>query len=806
MNLPENDVENSGESPEVSEDAFEKNDEPLMPKKDFEETPAKPLYVSLVVQPALFLICGAVLIAGLGAAQRFGFITSGGSGGDSSHASGGGENTRYICPMMCTPPSSEPGRCPVCAMELVPATSTGSSDTQSVQIDPAARRVANIQTAPVRSMEMSREIQAIGRLNYDEGALKTISAYVDGRIEELYADYTGVVVEKDDHLALIYSPRLFSSQVELLLAKEARDNSKSSTLLRVAASNQDLLESSRQRLIELGMTQKQITELEDSKEANSRMHLCAPISGTVIEKYAVEGEYVKEGQPIYKLADLSTIWVMLELFPADAAAIQYGQRVDATIQSFPGKKFSGRVAFIDPEVDPKTRTIGIRVVIPNPNGLLKIGDYAKAKITVPITGSGNGPLRLYDPELANKWISPRHPHIIADAPGKCPLCSVNLVPASDFGFTDSPQASDKTLVVPRHAVLMAGNSSVLYVETEPGRFEIRNIVLGPSCGENIVILEGVKEGEKVAIRGNFLIDSQMQLAGNPSLIDPTRILPLEPSYEFSEEELKAFASLPEAEQELIKSQRICPVTKMMLGSMGEPKKIDVNGKDIYICCMGCKKRLLDDTEKYLAILESNGSNGKSHSDDAEDPGVQEALASLSEADRQLALKQGICPVAEMPLGSMGTPGKVDVNGTPVFICCEGCREDLLQDPVKYLTVLKNYSKTQSGDKTIPVPALQVPSFDAPQILMPVPQINSESTQEEAAIARAFEKLSVTDRKLAKKQRICPVAEMPLGSMGTPIKIDVNGRKVFICCEGCREDLIKNPVKYLAVLPKEGAVK
>ncbi len=803
MSLPEKMMENSEQSLDISEDAFEKSDESLIQKKNFEETLAKPLFVSLVVQPVLFLACGAILIAGLGAAQQFGLISSGGGGGDSSHASGGGENTRYICPMMCTPPSSEPGRCPVCAMELVPATSSGSSDGQSVQIDPAARRVANIQTASVRSMAMSREIQAIGRLNYDEGALKTISAYVDGRIEELYADYTGVVVEKDDHLALIYSPRLFSSQVELLLAKEARDNSRSSTLLRVVASNQDLLESSRQRLIELGMTQKQITELEDTKEANSRMHLCAPISGTVIEKYAVEGEYVKEGQPIYKLADLSTIWVMLELFPADAAAIQYGQRVDATIQSFPGKKFSGRVAFIDPEVDPKTRTIGIRVVIPNPNGMLKIGDYAKAKITVPITGNGDGPLKLYDAELANKWISPRHPHIIADAPGKCPLCNVNLVPASDFGFTNSPQASDKTLVVPRHAVLMAGNSSVLYVETDPGRFEIRNIVLGPSCGENIVILEGVKEGEKVAIRGNFLIDSQMQLAGNPSLIDPTRILPLEPSYEFSEKELKAFASLPEAEQELIKSQQICPVTKMLLGSMGEPKKIDVNGKDVYICCMGCKKRLLDDTEKYLAILESHG---KSQSDDAEDPAVQEALASLSEADRKLALKQGICPVAEMPLGSMGTPGKVDVNGTSVFICCEGCREDLLQNPVKYLTVLKDYSKTQSGNKTVPVPGLQVPTFDAPQILIPVPQINSDSPQEEAAIAQAFEKLSVNDRKLAKKQRICPVAEMPLGSMGTPIKIDVKGRKVFICCEGCREDLLNNPVKYLAVLPKEGTVK
>ncbi len=707
-------------SPEKPEAPDVKTDPVSKYKNDFETGKQKPLYVSLVIQPLLYLACTAMLIVGLGLLQQFGFISSGGSAGG-SHASGGGGNTRYICPMMCTPPQSEPGRCPVCAMELVPATESGNADTQSVQIDPAARRVINIQTAPVRSMAMSREIQAIGRLDYDEGALKTISAYVDGRIEKLYADYTGVVVKKDDHLALIYSPKLYSSQVELLLAMGAHNKSKGSTLLRVTRSNQDLLESARERLVELGMTRSQIEELEKTKQANSRMHLCAPISGTVIEKYAVEGEYVKEGQPIYKLADLSTVWVMLELFPADAAAVQYGQRVETTIQSYPGQQFAGRVAFIDPEVDPKTRTVGVRVVIPNEKGLLKIGDYAKAKITVPITGNGKGPLKIYDAELANKWISPRHPHIIADAPGKCPLCGIDLVPASNYGFTASPQTSDKTLVVPRDAVLMAGSNSVIYVETEPGRFEIRPVVLGPACGNDIVIMSGLKEGEKVAIRGNFLIDSQMQLAGNPSLIDPSRAIPLEQKNEFSEKELEAIASLPEAEQELVKAQKICPVTKMMLGSMGTPKKIDVNGKPVYICCMGCKKRLLDDPDKYLAVLE-------------------------------------------------------------------------------------NHSNRQSEKKSLDVPQLQVPSFDAPLMKVPVPQPGPASQEEQTKIARALEKLSANDRKLAKKQRICPVAEMPLGSMGTPIAVNVKGRKVFICCEGCREDLLANPVKYLAILPQQGSVK
>ena len=137
------------------------------------------------------------------------------------------------------------------------------------------------------------------------------------------------------------------------------------------------------------MTESQIAEIERTGQASSRLHLCAPISGTVIQKLAVEGQYVKEGEPIYQLADLSTVWLMLELFPEDAASIRYGQKVYAEVQSLPGREFTGRVAFIDPQVDPKTRTVSVRVVIPNEDGQLRVGDYAKATIDVPIlTGSG----------------------------------------------------------------------------------------------------------------------------------------------------------------------------------------------------------------------------------------------------------------------------------------------------------------------------------------------------------------------------------------------------------------------------------
>lgn len=669
---------------------------------------ARRWWIKLFVQPMLLLACGAILFTGLGIAQRLGFISAG-SVGDGSQASAGGVAVDYICPMMCTPPQSEPGRCPVCAMELVPATSGGGdSDSRSIQIDPAARRVANIRTVAVKSMPMTRTIRAIGELSYDEGTLKTISAYVDGRLDRLYADYTGVVVTKGDHLALVYSPKLYSGQVELLLAKKAREESRNSTLARVAQSNRDLYESARQRLIEQGMTEAQVDLLERAGEANSRMHLCAPISGTVIEKFAVEGQYVKEGQAIYKLADLSTVWLMLELFPEDAATIRYGQKVEATVQSLPGRQFTGRVAFIDPNVDPKTRTVGVRVVIPNEDGLLRVGDYAKATIQIPLGGSGDQQGGVYDPELAGKWISPRHPHVVESSRGNCPICGVALVPAAEFGFTAAPTVGGEALVVPRDAVLMAGNNSVLYVETEPGRFEIRRVVLGPSCGEEIVILSGVDKGEQVATRGNFLIDSQMQLAGNPSLIDPTKAEP-KMDEAMTEEMIAALSKLSPEDRALAENQRICPVTKMPLGSMGAPPKVDVNGQTVFICCQGCEGRLLEDPQTYLANLTAGNTSHEV------DPEIAAALAKLSPADRVIAQRQRICPVADFPLGSMGTPKKVDVNGTPVFICCEGCRASLLEEPAKYLAKLASAGDSNDSSDS---GRMDLPPIGTPEILEP----------------------------------------------------------------------------------------
>ncbi|MCA8998710.1 MAG: efflux RND transporter periplasmic adaptor subunit [Planctomycetaceae bacterium] len=467
----------------------------------------------------LFLGAGILLIVLLGVAQRTGWIRAGSLAAASS---ADGSQQIHTCPMHPQIRQPGPGRCPICGMALVPATSSGADlDQLAVTIEPAQRRLANVETAEVTKHPVTTKIRTIGSIEIDESRQATIASYIDGRVERLFADYTGVVVEKNDHLAVVYSPQLFSAQVEYLEAQQTLAKTSGSTLASVREAQTKLVANSRQRLVELGMTEEQLAELNTSGEAKSRLTIYAPIGGTVIEKLAEEGKYISAGEPIYRIANLSTVWLMLELYPEDGSRIRFGQVVDAELTSLPGKTLTGRVAFIDPRVDKSNRTVGVRVEFTNENGELRPGDYAQATIEIPIGPQGE----VFDAELAGKWISPMHPQVIRDEPGDCPICGMKLVPTSRYGYTEQPVERVESITVPRSALLMAGEHSVVYVETEPGRFEIRNVTLGPILTDEAVILDGLEAGEKVATSGNFLIDSQMQLAGKPSLIDPTRAVP-----------------------------------------------------------------------------------------------------------------------------------------------------------------------------------------------------------------------------------------------------------------------------------------
>ena len=484
-------------------------------------TAAEPRRISWLVgrllPVGLFLIAGVLLIVAIGIAQRIGWIRAPEATSTTVETATG---TIYTCPMHPNIRQPSPGRCPICGMELVPASSAaaGAFDEFAVHIEPAQRRLANIRAAEVQSGPVEATLQTVGAIAIDESRQATIAAYIDGRLERLFADYTGIQIKKGDHLAIIYSPQLYGAQVEYLEAKRALKAPGGLPVVRDA--QEALAANTLQRLREFGMTEAQLRELEQTNTAQSRLTIYAPQGGTVVEKLAVEGNYVNAGDPIYRIAELSTVWLMLKLFPVDAALIRFGQRVEATIQSLPGQTFIGRVAFIDPTVDVDNRTVDVRVELSNEKRQLRPGDYAEARIRLPIGPRGE----VYDADLAGKWISPMHPQIIRDEPGQCPICGMDLVPTSQYGYANEPVPQPESLYVPRSAVLLAGGNSVVYVETELGRFEIRPVTVGPILRDKIVILEGLKVGEKVATSGNFLIDSQMQLAGKPSLIDPTRAI------------------------------------------------------------------------------------------------------------------------------------------------------------------------------------------------------------------------------------------------------------------------------------------
>ena len=555
--------------------------------------------LAFVAKPALFfLACIGVLVC-LRFAQERGWIDSPTAPTQTTTADSG---VGYQCSMLCVPPLQEPGNCPVCGMVMAKVDRNRKSDGRSIIVDPASRRIANITTVSAKSVPLTRTIRAVGELKYDEGSLKTITAYTSGRFEKLNVDYTGAKVEQGETVATFYSPALYSAQVEYLLSRNSAGNT-SRKIAAVAKANDRLRQNSRKKLIELGMSESQVVELERNGKAKSRFDIAAPRSGTVITRMISEGDEIKAGQPILKLADLSTVWLMLEMFPEDAAAVAFGQRVEATVESLPSEVLIGRVAFVNPEVNPQSRTVSVRVVLSNEDGALRIGEFATARIELPITREPNLQFAIYDPELADKWISPRHPHVVANEPGTCRVCGVGLVHASTLGFTDQPVAQHEAVVVPRDAVLMAAKHSVVYVETDPGRFEIRRVVTGATTEDGIAILKGLAVGEAVATRGNFLLDSQMQLEGNPSLIDPTRAAPpMNVIPGFTPDMLVQINKLPSDQAELAVAQGFCPIADSRLGAMGVPIPVNVNGQTVFICCKACRADLLGDPAKHLKHL------------------------------------------------------------------------------------------------------------------------------------------------------------------------------------------------------------
>lgn len=431
-----------------------------------------------------------------------------------------------------------PGQCPICGMNLVPVERLASEQTR------AEERIG-VETEPVAYRELFKEVRTVGKLDYNESRVAFISARIAGRVDRLYADFTGIRVKKGDHLADIYSPDLFLGQSELIRALESLAKAEGDKPFAEAT-----VEATRTKLRLLGVLPEQLAEIEKSRKVSTYVTVHAPIGGTVIEKSVRAGQYVKEGDPLYRIADLDPIWLYLDVYESDLGWVRYGQAVEVTLEAYPGEAFKGTVTFIDPALDDKTRTVKVRVNLKNPDGKLKPAMYASARIMVRLRPDGT-------PEptgLEGKYICPMHPEVIRDQPGRCPVCEMQLERVPDLRPSRPPPAAgheghdhghegpaaakpaDAPAARPGHvlavratAVLDTGRRTAAYRKRPDGAYELVELQLGPRAeGRDdagrvttyFPVLKGLTAGDRVVVRGGFLLDSQRQIEGMPSLLYP----------------------------------------------------------------------------------------------------------------------------------------------------------------------------------------------------------------------------------------------------------------------------------------------
>ena len=301
---------------------------------------------------------------------------------------------------------------------------------------------------------LSREIRTVGQVTFDETRVKAVSPKVDGWVERLYVDFTGQAVQADAPLLAIYSPMLVTAQEELLLAKRLQaEVARGSEDARTSVA--DLLSSSRRRLAYWDIAASDIARIESTEQVQRTLTLRSPVSGFVVEKNVLQGQRIMAGDALYKIADLSTVWVEGDVFEQDLPSVRLGQPVTAELEALPGQAFRGRITYAYPTLNADTRTARVRVELPNPGLRLKPGMYA----TFHLTGAGR------------------------------------------VG----------ALSVPRTAVLSSGERNLVFVKRPDGMLEPRLVAVGVASDERIEILRGLTAGDTVAASATFLIDAESNL-------------------------------------------------------------------------------------------------------------------------------------------------------------------------------------------------------------------------------------------------------------------------------------------------------
>ncbi len=370
------------------------------------------------------------------------------------------DQTTWTCSMHPQIKQSKPGDCPICGMDLIPLkndTGGKEADPNEIQMTESAIKLAEVQTYVVSKGAPEKAIHLLGKVKPDERNIATLTARFGGRIEKLYVNYTGQFVKKGQKLASIYSPELNTAQQELLDAAKYKED------------NPSFYKATHNKLKLWELTDKQIDAIEYREEPGIYFDILSPISGTITRRDVAIGNYVKEGNPLFEVIDLSRVWIMFDAYESDLPWIKMGDKVSFTLQSLPGKTYSAKVSYIDPFIDANTRVAQIRVEMRNSN--LK-----------------------FKPEMFVNGI-----------------------------LQSKTASSSEQLLIPKTSILWTGKRAVVYVRVpnrETPSFIYREIGLGAETGNFYVVADGLQEGEEIASNGVFKIDASAQLLGKPSMMNP----------------------------------------------------------------------------------------------------------------------------------------------------------------------------------------------------------------------------------------------------------------------------------------------
>jgi len=361
----------------------------------------------------------------------------------------------YKDPMHPWYTSDKPGIAPDCGMELVPVYE-GESDVQGIKIDPVVVQNIGVRVEEVKKQKLTKTIRTTGKIDYDETKVKTITTKVMGWVEKLYVDYTGKYVKKGDPLFEIYSPDLVSTQEEYLQAIRYLKSVSNSNSKDAIAGAQELVNSAKRRLLYWDISEKDIEEIERNNAPKKTLTIYSPVNGIVVEKMVYQGQQIMAGMELYKVADLSTVWVMADIYQMDLPWIKLGQQVELELSYLPGKTYQGKVTYIYPFLNEETKTVKVRTELRNTaNYDFKPGMFATVKFISPL--------------------------------------------------------SLETIVVPNQSIIRSGERNIVIVSLGGGYFEPREVKLGVESDGLVQVLEGLKEGEKIVVSSQFLIDSESNL-------------------------------------------------------------------------------------------------------------------------------------------------------------------------------------------------------------------------------------------------------------------------------------------------------